>query len=175
MDKALFKRSEETTRIVNYLREHDKNAQVPYTELSKIAGVKLTAHSPKLIHARRILQRDHNAVWICVTPGIGLKRLNDVEIAERLQPWWMRGARNKLKRAGKEIEIVDQKALDIDQLARFGVDCIQRELAFNSLSRATRNRMEKVARGTSNDLPAFNIIEWAISLSAPKTRQAQTK
>lgn len=168
MDKNLFKRSEETTRIVNYLREHEKNARVPYTELSKIAGIKLTAHSPKLVHARHILQRDHNAVWICVPPGIGLRRLNDVEIAERLQPWWMRGARNKLKRAGKEIEVVDQQALNIDQLARFGVDCIQRELAFNSLSRATRNRMEKVARGTSNDLPAFNIIEWAINLSAPK-------
>jgi hypothetical protein len=175
MDKTLFKRSEETSRIVNYLREHDKNAQVPYTELSKIVGMKLSANSPKLIHARHILQRDHNAVWVCVTPGIGVKRLNDVEIAERLQPWWMRGARNKLKRAEKEIEIVDQKALDINQLARFGVDCIQRELAFNSLSRATRNRMEKVARGTSNDLPSFNIVEWAINLSQPKALQRQGK
>jgi len=174
MENKLFKRSEETKRIVNYLREHDKGTRCTYAELTRVAETKITARSGKLIHARHILVRDHNAVWICVAPGIGVRRLNDVEIAERLQPWWMRGARNKLKRAGKEIEIVDQKALDIDQLSRFGVDCIQRELALNSLSRATRNRMEKVARGTSNDLPAFNIIEWAINLSAPKT-QARTK
>jgi hypothetical protein len=168
-----FERSEETQRMVAYLREFEKGAQVPYDELSRIIGHKISAKYARLVYARKILQRDHNAVWICVTPGIGVRRLNDVEIAERLQPWWMRGARSKLRRAAKEIDVVDTQALDIDQLARFGVDCIQRELAFNSLSRATRNRMEKVARGTSNDLPAFNIVEWAINLTAPPRKETK--
>ena len=164
----LFKRSEETRRLVEYLRAHEKNAEVSYDELSRVADVTIQPSSPKLISARAILQRDHNAVWVCVRPKVGVRRLNDVEIAERLRPWWMRGARNKLRRAGKEIDVVDTRELDINQLARFGVDCVQRELAFNSLSRATRNRMERVARGTANDLPAFNIVEWAINLSAPQ-------
>jgi len=166
--KQLFERSQETTRIVSYLRLQDKGAQVSYKELSKHVGVELEARSAKLISARNILQREHNAVWVCVTPKVGLRRLNDVEIAERLRPWWMRGAQNKLKRAGKEIDVVDTRQLDINQMARFGVDCVQRELAFNSLSRATRSRMEKVARGSANDLPAFNIVEWAINLSKPR-------
>ena len=166
--RTLFERSQETKRIVSYLRLHDKGARVSYKELSKNVGVELEARSAKLISARSILQREHNAVWICVVPKVGVRRLNDVEIAERLRPWWMRGAQNKLRRAGKEIEVVDTRELDINQVARFGVDCVQRELAFNSLSRATRNRMEKVARGSANDLPAFNIIEWAISLSKPR-------
>ena len=170
MQEKLFKRSDETDRLVNYLRGHEKNATVSYAELSKFAGIPLSADTAKLISARNILQRDHNAVWVCVAPGVGLRRLNDVEIAERLQPWWMRGARNKLKRAAKEIDVVDQQALDINQLSRFGVDCIQRELAFNSLSKATRNRMTKVARGTSNDLPSFNIVEWAINLTGPTAK-----
>lgn len=166
--KHLFERSAETARIVHYLRAMEKNAQVTYQELSAHVGILVMARTPKLIHARRILQRDHNAVWVCVSPGVGLRRLNDVEIAERLQPWWMRGARNKLKRAGREIEVVDTAALNIDQLAKFGVDCMQRELAYSSLSKATARRMERVARGNSNDLPAFNIVEWAINLSPRK-------
>ena len=167
--RSLFERSTETARIVNYLREMEKNARVTYQALTDLVGVPIMARSPKMIHARKILQRDHNAVWVCVAPGIGVRRLNDLEIAERLQPWWMRGARNKLKRAGYEIEVVDTTQLNIDQLAKFGVDCMQRELAFSSLSKATARRMERIARGNSNDLPAFNIVEWAINLSPRKS------
>jgi hypothetical protein len=166
--KPSFERSAVTTRIVNYLREMDKNSHVTYRQLTDLIGAPIMAKSPKMIYARKILQRDHNAVWVCVAPGVGVRRLNDLEIAERLQPWWMRGARNKLKRAGNEIEVVDTSQLNIDQLARFGVDCMQRELAFTSLSKATARRMERIARGTSNDLPAFNIVEWAINLSPRK-------
>lgn len=163
--KNPFERSAETTRLVNYLRAFEKGAQISYQELSAQVGILIMARTPKLIHARKILQRDHNAVWACVSPGVGLRRLNDLEMAERLQPYWMRGARNKLKRAGREIEVVDTSNLNIDQLAKFGVDCMQRELAYSSLSKATARRMERVARGNSNDLPAFNIVEWAINLS----------
>lgn len=170
-----FVLSDETKRLVGYLRAFEKGAHIGYDELGRQIGRAVDSRSAKVIHARHILQRDHNAVWICVAPRVGLRRLTDIEIAERLQPWWMRGARNKLKRAGNEIEVVDTKALDVDQLARFGVDCIQRELALNSLSRATRNRMERVARGTSNDLPSFNILEWAISLTPPRAPKDQRK
>jgi hypothetical protein len=83
----------------------------------------------------------------------------------------MRGARRKLDRGGDQIDVVETQNLDIDQQARFSIDCIQRELAFNSLSRATRQRMEKVARGSSNDLPSFNVLEWAISLTPRKQPQ----
>jgi alkylated DNA nucleotide flippase Atl1 len=169
----LFKRSEETNRIVGFLRMLDKGAEITYREISEHVGAPLSSRTAKLIYARVILQRDHNAVWICVRPNVGLRRLNDVEIADRLRPWWLKRARNGLRRAGDEVEVVDTSALNLDQMARFGVDCVQRELAFNSLSIATRNRMEKVARGTSNDLPSFNILEWAISFSPPKRKAAE--
>lgn len=170
-----FKRSAETDQMVKYLREFDKNSQVPYSDLSKLISAKIVARSPKLIHARRILLRDHNAVWVCIAPGVGVRRLNDLEIAERLQPYWLRGARNKLKRGGNEIDVVDSSQFNLDQLARFGVDSVQRELALNSLSLATKRKIERVARGTSNDLPAFNIVEWAINLSAPRASKAGGK
>jgi len=41
-------------------------------------------------------------------------------------------------------------------------------LASQSLSRATRNKLAKVARGTSNDLPSFNALEWMIPLTRPR-------
>jgi hypothetical protein len=160
-----FDLSQETAAIVAYLRNMDKGAEITYRELGKIIGGTFNAANHKLRYARFILQRDHNAVWIAVRPDIGVRRLNDVEIAERLPSWWLNGARNKLFNGGKQAEIVELQKLDIDQQTRFSVDCIQRELAFDSLSKATRRKMERVARGSSNDLPSFTAIEWAISLS----------
>ena len=169
MNKAKpFEISEQTERLVAYLRSLEKGVLVTYRELSKLIGIDLHSAHHKLTYARFMLQRDHNAVWICVKPGVGIKRLNDVEIAERLPSWWLNGARSKLKRGGSQADVVELNQLDIDQQARFSVDCIQREVALESLSKAMRRKMEHVARGTSNDLPQFNVIEWAISLSAKK-------
>lgn len=167
--RKLFELSEETARIVSYLRVQGKDTMIGYGELSEQCGVLLRSNHPKLIYARLMLERDHNQVWVCVRPGIGVRRLNDVEIAERLPGFWLNGARSKLTRGGKQADVVEMTALDIDQQTRFSVDCIQRELATESLSKATRRRMERVARGTSNDLPAFTAVEWAISLS-PKRK-----
>jgi hypothetical protein len=165
MAKTMFERSKETEQLINYLRLNDKGALVTYTDLSTLIGDKVDARYAKLISARKLLQRDHNQVWVCVQPRVGVQRLTDLEIAERLPKFWLMGARSKLKRGGTQAEVVELRQLDADQQTRFGVDCIQRELAFDALSRATRRKMERVARGTSNDLPAFTAIEWAISLS----------
>jgi hypothetical protein len=169
--KHRFKLSDETAAIVRCLQTLEKGTTIPYRELGKIVGFQITPNLGKLIYARRILVRDHNAVWICIKPGLGLRRLNDLEIAERLPKWWLNGARSKLNKGGDEADVVDLRQLDVDEAARFAVDSIQRELAFDALSKATRNKMEKVARGTSNDLPSFTAIEWAISLSPKATRK----
>lgn len=168
MPISRFELSQQTAKIVNYLRALDKGATVTYDELSRLTGIEIHPSHGKLRYARFMLERDHNAVWECLKPRIGVKRLNDVEIAERLPQWWLHGARNKLQRGGNQAHTVELRELDIDQQARFSVDCIQRELAFESLSKAMRRKMEHVARGTSNDLPSFNVIEWAISLSPKK-------
>lgn len=170
MKPKRFELSDQTAAMVNYLREHAKGAIVTYRELGDIAKMKIIPSTPRLTSARNILQRDHAQVWACVRPGIGVKRLNDVEIAEALPRWWMNGARNKLRRGGDQAEVVELTSLDLDQQAKFAVDCIQRELSLESLSKATRRKMEKLARGTSNDLPAFTAVEWAISLS-PKGKK----
>jgi hypothetical protein len=162
-----FEQSDETQALVAYLRALEKGTQVSYAELSKHVGIPLAAQSTSYV--RFILLRDHNAVWTCVRPNIGLRRLTDAEIAERLPSFWLNGARNKLTRGGAQADVVESRQLDIDQQTRFAVDCIQRELAFESLSKSMRRKMEKVARGTSNDLPSFTAVEWAISLS-PKAR-----
>lgn len=165
-----FKLSDETARLVQYLRSLDKGTLVQYLELTRLIGMKIDARNARLIYARKILQRDYNAVWICVRPAVGVRRLTDAEIAERLPEWWLNGARNKLKRGGDQADVVELRELDVDQQARFAVDSIQRELAFDALSKATRKKMERVARGTSNDLPSFTAVEWAISLS-PKAKK----
>jgi alkylated DNA nucleotide flippase Atl1 len=164
----LFELSNETKALINYLRSLEKGTSVTYAEISRLTGVKVDARHAKLIYARLILKRDHNAVWIAIRPRVGLQRLTDVEIAERLPGWWLNGARNKLRRGGNEIDIVETDKLNAVQLTRFSVDSIQRELAFESLSKATRRKMEKVSRGTSNDMPSFTAVEWAISLNPKK-------
>ena len=173
MPRHRFERSDTTARIVNYLASHEKGSEISYRELSKVAQISITPRSAKLISARFILERDHNAIWICVRPKVGLRRLNDQEIADRLPKWWLFGARNKLRRGGDQADVVEIGALDINQQARFSIDCIQRELAFESLSKATRRRMERIARGTSNDLPQFSVLEWAISLMPRKKPDQQ--
>ena len=163
-----FKLSDETKTIVRFLREIEKGNRITYAELSRSTGLKLTTNSPKLLYARRILQRDHNAVWVPVRPGIGIQRLTDAEIAERLPSWFLSGARNKLRRGKGQSSVVEIKQLDKDEQIRFAVDNVQLELATQSLSKAARNKLEKVSRGSSNDMPSFTAVEWAISLS-PRT------
>lgn len=167
-----FQLSEKTASIVRFLQSSPKGTSVPYADITKAVGFKVGSRSPWLVYARVVLQRDHNAIWTCVRPGVGVKRLTDPEIAERLPNWWWSSARRKLSRGGDQADIVDIQQLDIDQQARFAVDSIQGELAREALSKATRRKMEKVARGTSNDLPVFSAIEWAISLS-PKRKAAK--
>jgi hypothetical protein len=163
-----FELSEQTKQLVNYLRAIEKGMEVTYAELSRLIGDKVDAKRSS--YCRFILQRDHNAVWTCIRPGVGLRRLTDAEIAERLPSWWLNGARNKLVRGGQQADVVELSSLDIDQQVAFSVTCIQRELAMEGLSKTTRRKMEKVARGTSNDLPSFTAVEWAISLSPKRDR-----
>jgi hypothetical protein len=162
-----FEMKERTRKLVAYLRHVEKGTDITYRELTRQIGEPVDA---KLCNgARVILLRDFAAVFAAI-PKIGLRRLTDLETAELLPSFYLKGARNKLKRGGARADVVDIRQLDIDQQVAFSVNCIQRELAMESLSRTTRKKMEKVARGTSNDLPKFTAIEWAISLSAPKSR-----
>jgi hypothetical protein len=165
-----FRRSELTDSIVRYLREQPKETRVSYDELSRMTNATIDSRSAALIYARKILVRDHNQVWTCVRPGIGIVRANDMQIANRLRDWWLVGARRKVVRGGRESEVVDRNLLDIAGQGRFASDCVWQELVAQSLSKPTRDRLEKVARGTGNDLPAFNAVEWAITLS-PKRRR----
>jgi hypothetical protein len=160
-----FQRSETTDRLIRFLRSHEKKTLLPYRELSEQAGEKITSRSAKLRTAINVLEKNDAQVWRLIGPHVGAYRLDDAEIALRLRSWWLRGARRKLIRGGDQSEVVITAELDTDQQSGFAVDCIQRELAFQSLSRATRNKLAKTARGTSNDLPSFNILEWAVSLS----------
>jgi hypothetical protein len=164
-----FERSALTKAIVAYLLMHDKGTELSYSELSRHIGEAITSATPRLTSAFDILERDHNAIWVRVRPKLGIRRLSDVDIAQRLPRWWMFGARRKLNRGGDQSQIVETDKLSIDEQSRFAVDCVQRELAFESLSKSTRKRMEKVARGNSNDLPSFNILEWAITLMPRKS------
>jgi hypothetical protein len=167
-----FERSEITAALVRYLAMHDKGTRVPYDELSEAASVPITSRSGNLIYARRILERDHAQVWCCIPPGVCLYRLNDPEIAERQRTWYLLGARNKLTAGARQAEVVELNHLNLDQQARFATDSIRRELARDALSRATQRRIEKVARGTSQDLPSFNAVEWMISLSPRRSGKA---
>ena len=163
-----FERSEVTSALVRFLAEHAKGTRLTYRELTDIAGVPLTARSGKLSYARRVLEREQAQVWVCVAPGIGVQRLNDREIAERQRSWYLSGARNRLRAGARQATVVEIEQLDINQQARFATDGIIREIASDALARATQRQVEKVARGSSNDLPSFNAVEWMISLSPPR-------
>lgn len=163
-----FVRSEKTTRLVAYLSAFDKGSTIAYDELSRIVGDPVDSRSHHLRSARAILQAEHNQVWNAVAPRVGVYRLNDVEIADRLPRWWLKGARNKLNRGRDQSTVADRDKLDLDRKARLAVHSIQVELALQSLSKASARRLEKVARGSSNDLPAFNAVEWAITLMPVK-------
>ncbi len=164
----MFQLSEITSKLVNYLKVLDKGQLIPYRELTKAVGEPMAATNPHLGYARKILLRDHNQIWQAIRPKIGIQRLTDAEMAASLPEVRLSRARNQLKRGGNEAEAVDTGELDKEQATRFGVDSVQRQLAFESLSKASRRKLEKVARGSSNDLPSFNIIEWAFPLMTKK-------
>lgn len=165
-----FQCSELTAALVRYLGAMPKGTAVTYKELSEAVGAEVDSRTSNLISARRILERDHNAVWDCIAPRVGLLRLNDAQIADRQHTWYLPGARSKLRNGAAQAEVVNVQELDIAQQARFATDSIIRELARDALSKAVQRRVEKVARGTSNDLPSFNAVEWMISLSGRRTK-----
>jgi hypothetical protein len=167
---SAFQLTELTGALVRYLGQFEKGTRLTYKELSKAVGEKIDSNDHHLISARRILERDHNAVWGCVLPRIGIHRLDDAEIAMRQRDWYLFGARNKLRDGAKQADVVDLERLNLTEQARFATDAIIRELARDALSKATERRIEKVARGTSNDLPSFNAIEWMITLSPRRNR-----
>jgi hypothetical protein len=160
-----YERSEVTSSLVRYLSQHDKGTRIPYDELTKVAGISVTSRTTYLTSARKILERDHAQVWICIMPKVCIYRLNDPEIADRQRNWFLYGARNKLVAGSRQADVVELDNLDLTQQARFATDSIIREIAGEALARATRRKVEKVARGSSNDLPSFNAVEWMISLS----------
>jgi hypothetical protein len=168
---ARFELSGQTDAIVRLLQPFEKGTEVTYREITRLLGFVVTPRSSRLAYARTVLQRDHNAVWVCIRPGIGLKRLNDVEIATRLPEWWLNGARNKLSRGSAQADVVELSRLSTDEQVRFSVAGIQGHLATETLSRVSQRRLEKVARGNSNDLPTFNAVEWAISLMSRKDKR----
>jgi hypothetical protein len=160
-----FERSTTTDDLIRYLAPHDKGTSIGYDELTKVAGIEVTARTGYLISARKVLERDHAQVWVCIAPGLCLYRLNDAEIVDRQRMWFLAGARNKLAAGARQADVVELDHLDLQQQARFATGSIIREIAREALARATLRRVEKVARGSSNDLPAFNAVEWMISLS----------
>jgi hypothetical protein len=167
----MFQQSDETAALVRYLAQHEKGTMVRYAELSRVAKIKIESTTPRLRTARHILVERHAQVWDCVRPNVGLRRLDDREVAELIKPRFIGGARRKLKRGGSHADVVEVERLDKEEQARFALDCIQRELGLSALSKATATRIGKMARGSSNDLPAFNVVEWAISLT-PKGKRA---
>jgi hypothetical protein len=160
-----FQRSELTDRIVRYLRELPKEQTITYDELSRNLSAPIKSTSGYLISAREILKRDYGQVWLAVPPRVGVVRLNDTQTAERQHKWWLAGLRRRTRRAEVEAEVVNTKELDHDTGQRFAASCIQRQLVADSLSRTTTRII--ASRGTSNDLPAFNAVEWAVRLSPP--------
>jgi hypothetical protein len=165
-----FTRSPLTERLVKYLSGFDKGTQIDYVELSRITGEKINSRTANLAYARKLLESEHRQVWIAVR-NEGVKRCNDKEIAERLPTWHLRGARGKLNRGGKQAHVVELQHLDVNEQARFGVHVLQQQLASNALSRSTHNKLARSSRGTSNDLPSFNVLEWALPLSTPKKKR----
>jgi hypothetical protein len=162
---ALFERSAVTDRLVQCLRAYNKGDRLTYKEISTSVETKIGPNDHYLRYARFILKRDHAQVWVAVKPGVGIERLTDQQIADRLPSWWLNGARRRLDRGGDESSLGRDDKLTIDGQARFSVNSIQQQLALQSLSKPTWRHLEKVARGTSNDLPSFNILEWAFSLT----------
>jgi len=163
-----FERSEITSALVRYLSQHPKGTRLEYATLTNTTGTEINARSGPLTYARRILERDNAQVWACVAPGLGVYRLTDPEIVERQRKWYLAGARNKLRASARQATVVELDHLNVAQQARFATDGIIREIARDALARATQRRIEKVARGSGNDLPSFNAIEWMISLSPPR-------
>lgn len=167
-----FETSELTKALVRYLSSHDKGTRLTYSELSNLVGEPIHSRSPNLVSARKILQRDYNAVWGCVIPKIGVFRLTDAEIADRQSTWYLAGARNKLRAGADQADVVEIEELDIGEQSRFATSAIIREIAREALSKATQRRIERAARGTSNDLPVFSAVEWMISLSPKRSKNA---
>jgi hypothetical protein len=158
-----FVRSELTARLVRYLAALPKGTLATYDELGQSVGEPISARMHHLRSARAILVAEHRQLW-SARPRIGLRRLTDQEIAEKVLPWHLRGARHKLGRGVARSSVAEMSELTPALQQKHAMHNVQAELALQALSRATAARLAKTAQGNSNDLPAFNLVEWAITL-----------
>ena len=81
-----FELSERTKKLVAFLRYVEKGTEISYRDLAQQIGEPVDAKSST--YARLVLLRDFAAVFACL-PRIGLRRLTDLEIADRLPSFWL--------------------------------------------------------------------------------------
>lgn len=103
-----FKRSYETSQLVEFLSNMKQGDQVTYGKLSALAGIEIHGASSALISARRIILNEYGFV---IEPiwGVGMKRLTDEEIVQHAS----KGTRRLAKGAKNEIEKLAKTEFDI--------------------------------------------------------------
>lgn len=167
---ANFQRSELTDNLVRYMGSHDEGTVIPYQELSSFSGTPISSTSSHLQSAKKILLSDRGQCWWAVR-NIGVKRLTPAEAAEKLGTAHLPSARRKLAHGDTVAKNVDVQRLDQDDYQRFQANSTQIAIGIVALSRKLNRGMEKVVRGTSNDMPAFNAADWRIILSPRRPAQ----
>lgn len=114
-----FRRSYETSRLVEALNKMEPGETLTYGKLSEFASMDVDGATPALISARRIVQSENgyitDAVW-----GVGIKRLTDEEIVEAAT----KGTASLARRARAEshkLSRSDFAALNEDKRKKYAV------------------------------------------------------
>ena len=169
---ARFERSELTKSLVRYLAEDEKGARVPHVELSQAVGAAINSRHACLIRpaASSNGTQIRSGVAFRRCRRLAAERPGDRAASTRLVFVPCPQSTERGRVAGRCSVHLDH--LNVDEQSRFAVSSIIREVAREALSKAVHRRVEKVARGTSNDLPSFNAVEWMISLSPRRSKNA---
>ena len=156
-----FSVSAETTLIAQRLADVEPGRIVTYAELSAlvVADVRGSArHS--LTSARRIVQRDHRAVFESVR-GVGIRRLTDTEIATQCGRETIRAMHRKAGRGLKRIACANTDGLDREAVTRMNADASLIGVMRHVTKAGSLKRIEsRVAeKGGKDRLPIGDVLE----------------
>ena len=106
-------RTIEVSRLVDFLQPQEHGARVTYEELSELIHMDARKEGRgKVTSAKRIMEKQHNKIWITVT-GVGIQLANDSEIVLESSKHLTR-AHRAAKRGVKKVGIANYEALDKD-------------------------------------------------------------
>ncbi len=151
-DKPLFRRSEQTQKVVDLLLSVDVGATIPWGDLSEMIEEDAQEEgSHHVARARRIVRREAGRVF-GAEAGVGIKYLTDAEVVNR-GGYHRRRMHNITRLAGEEYDAIAGRVKELPEEERLAF-LANRQLLTALQVESSSRRARDYRRNVQREVPA---------------------